>query len=92
MPFAKAAELFEDFQGIVVRKTVSQRYAEEAGAAYEALQNEEVKRIEREMPPAPPGAEKMQISAGTSKWHLSHARERLRSILTNENHARATSL
>ncbi len=37
-------------------------------------------------------SEKMQISAGTSKWHLSHARERLRTILTNENHARTTSL
>jgi RNA polymerase sigma factor (sigma-70 family) len=36
--------------------------------------------------------EKMSISAGTSKWHLSHARERLRSILTNEHHARTTSL
>lgn len=36
--------------------------------------------------------EKMQISEGTSKWHLSHARERLRLLLTNEYHARATSL
>lgn len=36
--------------------------------------------------------EKMQISEGTSKWHLSNARERLRTILTNENHERATSL
>ena len=36
--------------------------------------------------------EKMQISEGTSKWHLSHARERLRTILTNENHERASSI
>ena len=36
--------------------------------------------------------EKMKISEGTSKWHLSNARERLRSILTNEQHARTTSL
>jgi RNA polymerase sigma-70 factor (ECF subfamily) len=36
--------------------------------------------------------EMMNISIGTSKWHLSHARERLRSILKNENHARTTSL
>lgn len=34
----------------------------------------------------------MQISTGTSKWHLSHARERLRSLISNENHARSTSL
>ncbi|MDQ3016159.1 MAG: RNA polymerase sigma factor [Bacteroidota bacterium] len=34
----------------------------------------------------------MQISTGTSKWHLSHARERLRSLIINDNHARTTSL
>ncbi len=34
----------------------------------------------------------MQISTGTSKWHLSHARERLRALILNENHARTTSL
>ncbi len=36
--------------------------------------------------------EKMNITEGTSKWHLSHARERLRSILINEQHARISSL
>jgi len=35
---------------------------------------------------------RMNISEGTSKWHLSHARERLRSILLHEQHARSTSL
>ena len=34
----------------------------------------------------------MSISIGTSKWHLSNAREKLRSILVNENHARTNSL
>ena len=34
----------------------------------------------------------MSISIGTSKWHLSNAREKLRSILVNENHARTSSL
>ncbi len=34
----------------------------------------------------------MQISTGTSKWHLSNARERLKSLLVNEYHARTTSL
>ncbi len=36
--------------------------------------------------------EKMQISEGTSKWHLSNAREKLRAILTNEYHERSTSV
>ena len=34
----------------------------------------------------------MNISVGTSKWHLSNARERLRMILTHESHARTNSL
>jgi RNA polymerase sigma factor (sigma-70 family) len=34
----------------------------------------------------------MNISTGTSKWHLSHAREKLRMILTSEYHARTSSL
>lgn len=36
--------------------------------------------------------EKMQISEGTSKWHLSNAREKLRTILTSDSHERANSL
>ncbi|MBK9981888.1 MAG: sigma-70 family RNA polymerase sigma factor [Saprospiraceae bacterium] len=35
---------------------------------------------------------KMNISTGTSKWHLSNARERLRSLIVNENHARTSSI
>jgi RNA polymerase sigma-70 factor (ECF subfamily) len=34
----------------------------------------------------------MNISTGTSKWHLSHAREKLRSLLTHDRHARTSSL
>ena len=34
----------------------------------------------------------MNISVGTSKWHLSNAREKLRMILTHESHARTSSL
>lgn len=52
MPFEKAVELFEDFMGIRVRKIVSQRYTEEAGAVYEQIQNEEVQRLQKRMPRA----------------------------------------
>lgn len=61
--FEKAAELFEEFLGITVGKTTSQRYTETAGAAYEQIQDEEVAYLERHMPPACGRAEKMQISA-----------------------------
>jgi RNA polymerase sigma factor (sigma-70 family) len=35
---------------------------------------------------------KLEISTGTSKWHLSNAREKLRTLLVHESHARTSSL
>jgi hypothetical protein len=72
MPFDKAAELFEDFMGIQVSKSVSQRYTEEAGAAYVGMQTEEVERLEQEMPAAPAGADKIQVSADGAMVPLVH--------------------
>lgn len=72
VPFEKASELFEDFMGISVSKSISQRYSEEAGAAYVSLQSEEVERIEREMPEAPAGADKLQMSADGAMIPLLH--------------------
>jgi hypothetical protein len=72
MPFEKASQLFEDFMGIQVSKSVSQRYTEAAGAAYEALQTEEVERLEREAPLAPAGADKMQMSTDGAMVPLRH--------------------
>jgi hypothetical protein len=63
MPFEKAAEILEDFMGIRSSRIVSQRYTEAAGAAYEQIQSEEVERLEKEMPTAEKGADKIQISA-----------------------------
>jgi hypothetical protein len=72
MPFEKAAELFADFMGIQVSKSVSQRYTEEAGAAYVGMQTEEVDHLEREMPAAPAGADKIQVSADGAMVPLVH--------------------
>ncbi len=70
--FEKAVEVFEDFLGIEVGKVTSQRYTEAAGAVYEHIQNEEVEYLERHMPPACKGAEKMQISADGAMVPLLH--------------------
>ena len=70
--FEKAVGLFEDFLGIEVGKIMSQRYTEEAGAVYEQIQREEVEYLERHMPPACGGAEKMQISADGAMVPLLH--------------------
>ena len=73
MPFGKAAVLFEDFMGIHVSKSMSQRYSEVAGAAYVGLQTEEVDRLVREAPIAPAaGAEKLQMSADGAMVPLVH--------------------
>ena len=72
MPFERAAEMMEDMQGVGVSKSVGQRYSEAAGAAYEEMQKEEVERLEREQPPAPAGAEKLQVSADGAMVPLRH--------------------
>ncbi|MBU2447626.1 MAG: ISKra4 family transposase [Bacteroidetes bacterium] len=72
MPFARATELMEDMQGICVSPSMSRRNSEAAGAAYAEMQTEEVERLERDMPPAPKGAEKMQISADGAMVPLLH--------------------
>ena len=72
MPFAKATEILEEFMGIRVSKGVSRRYTEAAGAAYEQMQAEEVERLEKEMPRAVKGANKLQISADGAMIPLLH--------------------
>ena len=72
MPFERAVELMADLQGVRVSPAAGRRQCEAAGAAYEALQSEEVERLEKEMPPAPQGAEKMQLSADGAMVPLQH--------------------
>jgi hypothetical protein len=72
MPFQKAREMLDDCMGIRVSRIVSQRYAEEAGAAYEQMQNEEVERLEKEAPRAKQGGDKIQISADGAMVPLLH--------------------
>jgi len=72
MPFAKAAEMLEDFMGMRVSKGISRRYTEAAGAAYEQMQNEEVERLEKAMPIAETGADKLQVSADGAMVPLLH--------------------
>jgi len=72
MPFSKAAEMLEDFMGMRVSKGISRRYTEAAGAAYEQMQNEEVERLEKAMPIAETGANKLQVSADGAMVPLLH--------------------
>jgi hypothetical protein len=72
MPFEKAVEMLDDFMGICVSRIVSQRYTEEAGAAYEQMQNEEAEHLEKEAPRAKQSADRIQISADGAMVPLLH--------------------
>lgn len=63
MPFGKAAEMFTDFTRVAVNEDYAQQHTEDAGAAYVALQTAAVERLERETPLAPPGPDKLYLSA-----------------------------
>ena len=56
VPFEQAAALLADFARVRVSEATTRRQTEAAGAAYEAVQREEVTYIERNLPPVPQGA------------------------------------
>lgn len=85
MPFERAAEMMADMQGMYVSPSMSRRNSEDAGAAYEEMQTEEVERLEKEMPDAPKGAEKMQMSADGAMVPLLHGEWReVRTLVIGE--------
>ena len=63
---------WKTFWGLRSVKGMAQYYTETAGAIYVQMQEEEVLRLEREMPEAAVGAEKMQISADGAMVPLLH--------------------
>lgn len=60
--FRQAAAVLEDFTGVFVSEASGRRYTEKAGAAYVAIEEATVTQIERELPPAPVGVKKLQMS------------------------------
>jgi len=85
MPFREAAEIMAEMMRIRVSPTLCQRYTEEAGGVYEQMQDKEVERLEKEMPIAPQGAEKMQISADGAMVPLLHGKwEEVRTLVIGE--------
>jgi hypothetical protein len=73
MPFEQAVKIYGDLMGVHVSRIVSQRYTEEAGAAYEEIQAEEVVRLGREMPKPQVGdGKRLQVSADGAMVPLVH--------------------
>ena len=62
MPFERALESLADMLRVHISEATARRQTENWGATYVSVQEEEVKRIEQELPPAPAGPEKMLLS------------------------------
>jgi hypothetical protein len=72
MPFEHAAALLSDFARVQVSEATTRRQSEAAGAAYEAIQTEEVERIERTLPPVPQGPARQLLSVDGAMVPLLH--------------------
>jgi hypothetical protein len=62
LPFPQAVVLLARFAKVTVSEATVRRLTERAGAAQVAVQTEEVARLEREAPDAPPGPAAQQLS------------------------------
>ena len=62
MPFERAVESLADLLRVQISEPTVRRRTEGWGAVYLAVQEEEVQRIEQELPPAPVGPDKMLLS------------------------------
>ena len=63
MPFEPAAAYLARFLKVPVSKSTARRHGEAAGAAYVAVQEAELERLEREAPAPPAGPAVQQVSA-----------------------------
>src|SRR2546423_8915631 len=70
MPFAQAQELLSDLVGIQVSKATTRRATLSSGEAALARDEAEVERLKQEVPQAPEGADKQQVSADGAMVHL----------------------
>jgi hypothetical protein len=62
MPFEPAAAMLAHFTKVEVGKDTVRRMTERAGAAYVAVQDGELARLERELPASPAGPAVQQLS------------------------------
>src|SRR6266480_2348883 len=70
MPYAQAQELLSDLVGIQVSKATARRATLHTGEAQLARDEAEVERLKQELPQAPEGADKQQLSADGAMVHL----------------------
>ena len=62
IPFEHAAAFMADLLGVYLSEPTARRQTEQWGAEYEAAQEQEVARLEQELPPVPAGPAKLLLS------------------------------
>ena len=72
MPFERAVTELHFFTAVEISEPTLRRHVEAAGAAYVALQEQEVARLERTLPPAPPGPPVQQLGVDGAMVSLVH--------------------
>jgi len=70
MPYAQAQELLSDLVGIQVSKATARRATLSTGEAALSLDEAEEERLKQEVPQAPEGGDKQQVSADGAMVHL----------------------
>ncbi|MGI8915841.1 MAG: ISKra4-like element ISKra2 family transposase [Chloroflexota bacterium] len=74
VPFAQAAEDLRFFCGVWVSEDTARRQTEAVGAAYVAVQDAELARLEHDLPPPPHGPPIQQVSADGAMVPLVHGK------------------
>jgi hypothetical protein len=72
MPFDRAVTELHFFAHVDVSEPTLRRHVQAAGAAYVALQEQDVEQLERTLPPAPPGPPVQQVSVDGAMVSLVH--------------------
>jgi hypothetical protein len=72
MPFEPAAKMLDHFTKVEVGREAARRITEGAGRAYLAVQEAELRRLEREMPTSPAGPDLQQLSMDGAMVPLLH--------------------
>ncbi|HET8854172.1 MAG TPA: ISKra4 family transposase [Ktedonobacteraceae bacterium] len=70
MPFEQARDLLQEVLGLQVSKATARRATLHTGEARLSVYEAEVERLKREVPQAPPGAEKQAMSGDGAMVHL----------------------
>jgi len=89
MPFEQVPEFLSFLTGVQVSVETVRRLTERAGAAQAAVEERELERLERELPPVPEGPDLPPLSAEDAARHLELAARRIHEDQKSHRRAKA---